>query len=211
MSTKWPKMANVYPIYWVQMGPTLLLHFWGSAYDLGDLRSKPLGESLFSLGIRASPVAQRVKHLPVMRKSQVWSLGWEDPLEKEMAPHSSIFEKSHGQRSLVAYSPWGCKESDMTEWLHLHTYFYSWFNCMVQHGHRILLEPTRYKETFTWASLKTHSLAHSHMHWNRKDLRPWLALSKMVATSHMEWLSVTCAFHVQLVPWNGTSTERDMM
>ena len=24
-------------------------------------------------------------------------------------------EKSHGQRSLVGYSPWGCKESDMTE------------------------------------------------------------------------------------------------
>ena len=34
------------------MGPTPFLHFWGSAYDLGDLRSKPLGESLFSLGIR---------------------------------------------------------------------------------------------------------------------------------------------------------------
>ena len=26
-------------------------------------------------------------------------------------------EKSHGQRSLVGYSPWGCKESDMAEWL----------------------------------------------------------------------------------------------
>ena len=26
-------------------------------------------------------------------------------------------KKSHGQRRLVGYSPWGCKESDMTEWL----------------------------------------------------------------------------------------------
>ena len=26
----------------------------------------------------------------------------------------------HGQRSLVCYSPWGSKESDMTEWLHSH-------------------------------------------------------------------------------------------
>ena len=34
--------------------------------------------------------AQRVKHLPVMQKTQVQSLGWEDPLEKEMATHSSI-------------------------------------------------------------------------------------------------------------------------
>ena len=28
--------------------------------------------------------------------------------------------KSHGWRSLVGYSPWGCKESDMIEWLHFH-------------------------------------------------------------------------------------------
>ena len=30
-----------------------------------------------------------VKHLPTMRETLVQSLGWEDPLEKEMAPHSS--------------------------------------------------------------------------------------------------------------------------
>ena len=30
-----------------------------------------------------------VKHLPAMQKTQVQSLGWEDPLEKEMAAHSS--------------------------------------------------------------------------------------------------------------------------
>ena len=35
-------------------------------------------------------------------------LGREDPLKKEMATHSSILAgKSHGQRSLVGYSPWG--------------------------------------------------------------------------------------------------------
>ena len=28
--------------------------------------------------------------------------------------------KSHGRRSLVGCSPWGCEESDMTEWLHFH-------------------------------------------------------------------------------------------
>ena len=39
---------------------------------------------------RASLVAQRVKRLPAMWKTQVWSLGWNDPLEKEMATHSSI-------------------------------------------------------------------------------------------------------------------------
>ena len=54
-----------------------------------------------------------------MRETQVQSLGWEDPLEKEMATHSSTLAwKSHGWRSLVGYSPWGCKELDMTEQLH---------------------------------------------------------------------------------------------
>ena len=39
---------------------------------------------------RASLVAQMVKCLPAMRETWVRSLGWEDPLEKEMATHSSI-------------------------------------------------------------------------------------------------------------------------
>ena len=38
----------------------------------------------------ASLVAQRIKHLPAMRETRIRSLGWEDPLEKEMATHSSI-------------------------------------------------------------------------------------------------------------------------
>ena len=41
-----------------------------------------------------------------MQKIQVQTLGQEDPLEKEMATHSSILAwKSHGQRSLVGYRP----------------------------------------------------------------------------------------------------------
>ena len=40
--------------------------------------------------IKASLVAQMVKCLPTMWKTRVRSLGWEDPLEKEMATHSSI-------------------------------------------------------------------------------------------------------------------------
>ena len=38
----------------------------------------------------ASLVAHMVKNLPVMQEMQVQSLGWEDPLEKEMATYSSI-------------------------------------------------------------------------------------------------------------------------
>ena len=47
-------------------------------------------------------VAQSVKSLPAMQETQVQSLGWKDPLEKEMATHSVFLPgKSHGQRSLV--------------------------------------------------------------------------------------------------------------
>ena len=38
----------------------------------------------------ASLAAQSVKNLPAMQETWVQSLGWEDPLEKEMAAHSSI-------------------------------------------------------------------------------------------------------------------------
>ena len=50
-----------------------LSHFSGTIVDI-------VGTSL---------VAQRVKRLPGMRETWVWSLSWENPLEKEMATHSS--------------------------------------------------------------------------------------------------------------------------
>ena len=64
----------------------------------------------------ASLVAQMVKKLPAMWETQVWSLSQEDPLEKEMATHSSIlaWEIPWTEES-AGYSPWGQKESDMTE------------------------------------------------------------------------------------------------
>ena len=54
-----------------------------------------------------------------MKETWVGSLGLEDPLEEEMATHSSILPgKSHGQRSLVGYSLRGRRESDATECAH---------------------------------------------------------------------------------------------
>ena len=56
-------------------------------------------------------VAQSVKNLPAMQEmTQVQPLGGGDPLEKGMATTPvSLPGKSHGQRSLVGYSPWGHK------------------------------------------------------------------------------------------------------
>ena len=62
----------------------------------------------------ASLVAPLVKNLPAMQKTWVWSLGWEDPLEKGKAPHSSILTWR-----ILQTIPWGHKESDMTHWLSL--------------------------------------------------------------------------------------------
>ena len=59
----------------------------------------------FSLSL----VAQTVKSLPAVQGTRVRSLGWEDPLEKEMATNSSILA-----------SKWGRKELDTTERLHFH-------------------------------------------------------------------------------------------
>ena len=45
---------------------------------------------LAASSFKASLMAQRIKRLPAKQETQVLSLGWEDPPEKEMAIHSSI-------------------------------------------------------------------------------------------------------------------------
>ena len=71
--------------------------------------------------LQISLMAQRVKQLPAMRETWVRSLGREDPLEKEMATHSSTLAwKVPRMESLAGYSPWGHKELDTTERLHFH-------------------------------------------------------------------------------------------
>ena len=75
--------------------------------------TEQLSLSYNNMGI--SLVAQTVKNLPVIQETRVLSLGWEDPLEKEMASHSSILawriprtEEPEGLQSM------GCM-SDMTD------------------------------------------------------------------------------------------------
>ena len=74
--------------------------------------------------IGASLVARTVKNLPAMQETSVRSLHQEDSLEKERTTHSIFLPvESHGQRSLVGYSLWGCTQSDMIEqYTHTHTY-----------------------------------------------------------------------------------------
>ena len=60
------------------------------------------------------PMAQLVKNPPAMRETWVQSLGWEDPLEKGKATHSSILAWR-----IPWNSPWDLKELDLTESLSL--------------------------------------------------------------------------------------------
>ena len=65
--------------------------------------------------VYTSLVAHMVKNLPAVWEIRAQSLGQENPLEKGMATHFSMPEESHRQRSLEGYSPWCCKEEDMTK------------------------------------------------------------------------------------------------
>ena len=77
--------------------------------------------SCMAARIELSLVDQTVKKLPAMQETHVWSLGQEDsPWRREWQPTPVFLPgESHGQRSLVGYSPWGCKDSDTTEGLTL--------------------------------------------------------------------------------------------
>ena len=56
------------------------------------------------------PDGSVIKKPTAMQEVQIWSLGQEDPLEKERATHSSVLSwEIHGQRSLAGYSLWGHK------------------------------------------------------------------------------------------------------
>ena len=63
---------------------------------------------------KASQAGQLVNNLPAMQETWVRSLGWEDPLEKLTA--TPVFWPGEFHR---LYSPWGCRQLDMTERLSL--------------------------------------------------------------------------------------------
>ena len=56
------------------------------------------------------------KNPPAIKETEVLSLVWEYPLEKEMATTPVfLLGESHGESSLAGYSPWGSQELDTTE------------------------------------------------------------------------------------------------
>ena len=83
----------------------------------------------------ASQVTLGVKNLPANEgdiRDRVHSWARKIPWRRARQPIPVFLPgESHGQRSLAGYSPWGCKESDMTEatlqahiYIYIHTYFF---------------------------------------------------------------------------------------
>ena len=93
----------------------MLTHFHGNCdtADIVDGFVYKMGYA-FENDESAPLVAQMVKNPPAMWETWVQSLGWEDPLEKGMAIHSSILGLENSANR-GAWQGWGGKESDMTE------------------------------------------------------------------------------------------------
>ena len=74
----------------------------------------PLRNYHFSPFSGASLVAQMVKNLPAMQKTWVWSLSWEEPLEKGTVTHSSRWRHRYGRKQRGTKEP--LDESERGEW-----------------------------------------------------------------------------------------------
>ena len=82
---------------------------------------------------------QQVKNPPAMltQEMQIWSWDREDPLEKEMATHSSILAwEIPWTGSLAGDRPWGCKELDtLSDWEHEIWRYYQCLPTLSNNGH----------------------------------------------------------------------------
>ena len=132
----------------------------------------------------ASLVAQTVKSLPAVQENQVWSLGREDPLEKEMATHSSnlAWRISWIERSLACYSPWGRKESDTTERLH----FY-----VLTSGHNA-------------------GDTHTHTHRVLRHARKWMPVWEDMNHIHENLEKILLVTAIFVIAWWGTTANKTM-
>ena len=98
---------------------------WHRPWGCGSKRKDLLFYDCLSLA------AQTAKNPPAMWEAWVWSLGWEDPLEESMVTHSTILARRIPMdRGAWQSTPWGHKESDMTEQLNTgqRTIWKCWFN-----------------------------------------------------------------------------------
>ena len=85
---------------------TTFLFRKAEAQNSGEITQGPMTQKEHGWWV----VAQTVKHLPTIGETWIWSLGREDPWRRKWQPTPvSLPGESHGRRSLVGYSPQGCR------------------------------------------------------------------------------------------------------
>ena len=104
-----------------------------------------------------------------------------------MAPHSSTPAwKIHGRRSLVGCSPWGCQESDTTEWLHFHFSL----SCIREGNDNPLqcscLENPRDGGAW-WAAVSGVAQSWTRLKWLSSSSRMNISIFKKRKTKTMNW------------------------
>ena len=115
----------------------------------------------------SSLVAQTVKHLSAIQETRVWSLGWEDPLEKEMAAHSSIFAWKIPWTAEPGRLPsMGLQRVGQTEGLHFHFHFANVLEKLfVNRGGKAPQNSNNNKKTVWGGGCLSQDFAVGSLHW----------------------------------------------
>ena len=120
----------------------------------------PDSSQIFAYHLQASLVAQMVKCLPEVQEIRVWSPGWEDPLEKEMATHSS---------TLAWKSPW-TEEPGRLQSMGLQRVGHDWVTSLSLSLQAFLLDllhsALELSSTFNFQILALRALPILALYWN---------------------------------------------
>ena len=113
-----PKVNNRFTVF-KQIFHLRIIHIWKSTLDLYlfVLKYNYILATITLLGFLGDSAVNNLPEIQIWQKSRIRSLGQEDPLEEEVATHSSILAWRIPGTEKPLRLPWGLKASDMTEGL----------------------------------------------------------------------------------------------
>ena len=126
-----------------------------------------------------------------MRETWVQSLGQEDSPGEGNGNPLFLPGKSHGQRSLVGYSPRGRKESDTTGLLHFHFHFHSWETLWTaRRSNQLILKEINPEYSLEGLMMKLKFQYFGHLRWRADSLEKTLMLGKIEGKRRRGWQSI---------------------
>ena len=156
-------------------------------------------------------MTQMVKNMPAMQEARVqpsirkipWRRKWQS---------TPVFLPgiSYGQRSLVGYSPWGCKELDITVWLTLYTYIYLCVLLLL--FSYPVVQRTRWLDGTGWDGWMDEMVG-----WHKFDQTPGYSEEQGSLECYTSWgrkeLDMTCDwtafFPLNIVMWLNSGPQRE--